>query len=255
MTLWLQVDGEAGQFNIDESVITVSFDQKSRGYEQIPQFRNGAYISGSGQFSPGSLSLQLKHKKTGTGNAWNAARSAAIYFVTIPFYKKLYVYRTDSYGVVSRAKIVPSGLGAESYTTYSISDATTFDFYFVDAYWEDVTGTTQTQAITSNSLEIMSIDNTGELDVFPQISFTPTSNFTNFQIQLAEGYGFKLSYAFLAGGLIVYKCSDSTITINGNSITGIQTAGSTFSLAPGVNSLQVFADPGILLVAYNRRRM
>jgi len=252
-TLWLAIEGEATTYVIDNNIVSVSFSDRSRGYSQIEQFRNGSYISGSGQFKPGILTLEKKYTKTGSGNAWNTARENILYFLTIPFYKKLYIYRVDSNGVETRARIVPSVVGSEKYNSYAISEMNAFQFYFVDAYWMATTGYSQDQTLTSTTLEIMSIINSGVFEVYPQIQMIPTSTMSTFQIQLSEGYGFKLTQSITAGQTLIYNCADSSITIDGNSITGIQTAGSTFALAPGTNSLYIYAQEGTITVSYNAR--
>lgn len=252
-TLWLAVEGEGTTYSIDDNIVSVAITARQRGYEQINQFRNGAYISGAGQFAPGSLILERNYKKSGSGNVWNSLRNALLYYLTIPFYKKLYIYRVDSSGVETRARIVPASIGGEKYTSYAISEMNSFEFYFMDAYWQRTSATSQAQTLTSTTLEIVTVNNVGTYDVYPQIQMVPTSTMSTFQIQLAEGYGFTLTQSVTSGQTLIYNCADSTITLNGNAITGIQTAGSTFSLAPGSNTLYVYAQAGTLTISYNER--
>lgn len=253
MILWLQVEGEAGTYSIDDNIVSVSFTSKKRGYEQINQFRNGAYISGSGQFSPGSLIIEKNWKKIGAGNIWNSTREDLLYYLTIPFYKKLYIYRVDSNGVETRARIVPSSIGSEKYNNYAVSEMNSFEFYFVDSYWEATTGASVQQTLTTTTLEIVPVTNDGVFETFPIITMVPTSTMSTFQVQLSEGYGFTITQTVTSGQTLVYNCADSTVTLNGNALTGVQTAGSTFALAPGSNSLYVYAQAGTITISYNER--
>jgi len=253
MTLWLVIEGDATTYSIDDNIISVNFSEKIRNFEQIQQFRNGSHVFGMGNMSAGSVSFTIKHRKIGTGNIWNATRSAMMYFMTQPNYKKMYLYRVDSSGIETRARVFPSIAGSENLTSYIVSDETTYTFLFQDAYFEATIGTTNSFALSGSSMEIKSIINTGDLATYPIIQFTPDGNFTDFYIQLAVGYGFQLTSAFLANDIISYDTKDSSIAINGQSTTGLQSGGSTFPLESGNNTLYVTAAEGVLDITYYGR--
>jgi hypothetical protein len=120
-------------------------------------------------------------------------------------------------------------------------------------YLSSTTAITSTFNITGTQANTVQINNTGVLETPPYFSFTPSSNFTSLQIQLAEGYGFTLSGAFISGQLINFDCSTGYITINGNQQYNLQSAGSVFFIPPGNVILYVYATNGTLVVSATPR--
>jgi len=250
---YLQIDGEADQLVIDTNARTLSLPGQSRQFSLIPMFHDGGIISGMGSFIPGIISFSVVYKK-GTGSiAFNSARYALTKWLGVPKFKTLYFYIVDNDGNILRQRCYPVGSGNENYSTFGISDTIEFRFQLEKPYFENTTASTTNYTATSNGIEPFTIINNGQLETPPLFTFTPTGALASLTIQLTEGYGFELTSSFGAGEPITYDCKDSSITVNGEIVTGIQTDGSTFNMPPGTNVLYITAGAGALVTSINER--
>lgn len=250
---YFQVDGESDQLILDTTAIDLNLPGITRNYEKKELFNNSAYISGDGNFQSGQLTFSAKYRKGTYSVAWNALRYAVAKWAGLPKSKSLYFYIVDATGDIYKTRVYPTGTNGESYSTLGISSNVSFTFIMRDGYYERQTATTETKTLISSTLEIMTITNDGLLAVPPLIELTPTDTTTQLQVQLAEGYGFKIEGSWSSGTVIQFDCKTGKVFIDGNETTGLQSAGSVFSLAPGSNTLYIYGQAGNFEVSFNER--
>jgi phage-related protein len=124
----------------------------------------------------------------------------------------------------------------------------------VDGYFENTTASTTSRTLTTDTLEVMSVDNDGVLTAPPIITLTLTATCDLFQVEIGDGYGFRLEYTtWQIGDVLTYNCGTGVFTVNGNIETGLLTAGSVFELSPGTNTLYIYGAAGTLTVSINER--
>lgn len=185
-------------------------------------------------------------------------RLAWLSWYTRPSYETIYLRRTTTNfdGIC----IVKAGLeGGEGFASrnFNVGKEMSFNMYMQTPYFESTSITTTSIAISS-SLQTTGTVNIIGHKVFPQWETWSTNTITQFEVKLAEGYGFHVDYSVTPGSTINVKTSDSDLicTIGGSRITGYFSAQSTpFDLKSGSNTVYVKSDVGTLYVKYYQRQL
>jgi hypothetical protein len=251
---YFQIDGESTTFDIDTEAINFQLPDVERNIEKVDLFTDGSFIKGNSNFLSGEITFSKKITQSENDyTTWGALRNAVMRWLSLPKYKVLYFYIVDTLGASYRQRVYPISKGGESYTSIRISDECSFTFQMEKGYFEKFATTSRVKTLTTTTLELMSVNNAGALRVSPLFTFIPTANFNLFQIELAEGYGFRLETSFYIDDEITYDCATGIATINSSEITGILSYGSIFDLEPGNNTLYIYATTGALTVSYNER--
>jgi len=250
---YFQIDGESDQLVLDTTAIDMTLPDISRAFEKIELFNNSAYITGDGNFRSGELSFTARYRKGTDNTAWNTLRYAVARWIGLPRTKSLYFYIVDSDGTTFRTRVYPAGYNGESYRTLGISGDVTFRFIMRDGYYEKQTATTTSQTLTTDTLELMTVTNSGLLPAPPLIEYVPSTTATQLQVSIAEGYGFQLTGSWSSGTVLQYDCKTGKAYVDGNETTGLLASGSIFTLAPGSNTLYIYADEGEIEVSINER--
>jgi hypothetical protein len=130
----------------------------------------------------------------------------------------------------------------------------TMSFQMENAYFYNVTANSSNYTVLSTGYESFSVVNNGVLPVAPLFSFTPSQAFSSLSITLHYGnYGFTIASTFLINQVLTFDCATGEVTQNGNVVSGIQSAGSIFSITTGSVLLHITGCPGVLTTSFNER--
>lgn len=259
---WLY-DG-TNTLDIDATVNGLSLGGSKRNFDVI-EFAgsNGGSIRGFGNYQPKTIIVTRKERAEGTdATAWNSRRNDLMKWFTRPAYQTIYFYVKDGEASNTlRTRVYCQELDQDSYKYYRVTEnERAFKLISPTGYFENVTANTNALsplAITSNTEQTITFTNNGNIECPLLCQFTPTANETSFQVNLAEGYGFKLEETyFLAGQEIIYDTSNGGLTINGAAQSPLQflTAGSIFQIPPGSVTLYITCSgAGSFEYSFNER--
>lgn len=240
-------------FNIDNYYVSFESGLPKGQYKMNKIIGDGGIITGSGALEGRIAKISRAFLKSE-----EAQRKEFISWFTRPAYDTIYLRRTTtSFDGICQCKPTMSGGEQFASRNFNYGKEVSFDIYMNTPYFESTTLTTTSIAIASTATTSGTITINGH-KVFPQYEITSTLAMTQFEVKLAEGYGFHMDYSFTASDTVNVKTSDSSLicTINGNNIYGYFSALSTpFDLRPGSNTLYVKANTGTLLIKYYERQL
>jgi len=246
--------------NLDTNVVSIDISGISRNYELVNLFADGADVRGFGFLDSRTFSFRKKHRiesGTASGTAWNDTRDTINKWIATPESNELNLYVENTDGTETyKTRIWPISSGNETWDNLKITNQIDYTFALVTGVFENDTATQETDTISDTGLHVMNFTVTGNREVPPIIKFTPSADFTLFQVQLNSDYGFRLESNFNSGDQIVYNCSTGVVTVAGLEVPNIQTAGSVFTLTPGSVTLNIYATScaaDAFIVEYNER--
>jgi hypothetical protein len=249
-SFYLKENSSTETFDLDTEAVSFSLGDVERNYEMIQLFSDKIHIRGQGGISPGQISISRDFRKESYNIAWNNARKTILNWIGMSKTKELYFYIVDDSAATWRCRIYPVAKTGENYIKTFKTDQASLNFQMQEGYFQK---TTDTYAVTGTTLEAHIITNAGNVATPPLFTFTPTAAFSLLQIQTDENYGFRLQTSFLLGQVITFDCATGAITVNGQSVSGIQTGGSVFKLEPGINNMEIYATAGSLVTTYYER--
>jgi hypothetical protein len=234
---------------IDDNFLELSVSQVSRKYKVIEYAgRNGGQIRGFGSYSPRTVSVTRKDRKTSTSEtAWNNLRTQFMTWMTKPKTTTVWFYVKDSDTAVEyRMQVYPESVGADKYSRhFSLSDPKAYNFLAPSGVLERTSATTTNYSYTGPGSESFTVTNGGTVETFPVIKVTPSADATFIDVKIADNFGVRLQKTnFNSGEQVVYDCSDNSMTIDGTAVLTRQylTAGSAFFLQAGSNTVYIESD-------------
>jgi hypothetical protein len=258
---YLSSDGSVGldNFLLDENIIDITLPNSDRNYQAIDKFSNGCIIDGYGELKAGQISFNMqfrtKHDSVVYANAFNFYRNSIMKYFGVSKNQIIYFNRVNADGTTHRQRIYPVNKSSENYRYGAgISENVSFTFQMENSYYYDTIANTSNYSVLSTTYESFTVNNNGVIPVAPMFSFTPSQNFSSLSITLHYGnYGFTLASTFLSGEILTFDCATGEVTQNGNVVSGIQSAGSIFSIPTGSVTLHITACPGTLTTSFNER--
>jgi hypothetical protein len=260
---YLSSEGSTGidDFLLDQNIIDITLSNIDRNYQAIDKFSDGCIIDGYGELKAGQISFNMqfrtKHDNIVYVNAFNFYRNSIMRYFGVSKNQIIYFNRVNADGTIHRQRIYPLNKSSENYQYGAgISGDVSFIFQMENSYYYDTVANTSNYTVLSTGYESFSVINNGVLPVAPLFSFTPSQAFSSLSITLHYGnYGFTIASTFLSGEVLTFDCATGQVTQNVNVVSGIQSAGSIFSIPTGSILLHITACPGVLTTSFNERYM
>ncbi|MFA5300629.1 MAG: hypothetical protein WC389_20775 [Lutibacter sp.] len=248
-----QLENNTTSFIIDSYYVAYETGLPKHNYDFSPVLGDGSIVSGIGSL-PGRV-IKLTRIFT---RFQEEERNNFIEWFNQPLFKDIYLKWTTT-NFTGRTKVIPYLGGGESFATrnFNFGKELTFEMFQPDPYFESTSQTSTNIILTSSTQSSGIVTISGER-IFPAFSFTSTAAFSIFEVKTAEGYGFRVDYAFAAGDIIAVSTTDSAIkmTVNGGEVAGYFTSNSRpFNLFSSQNTLYVRAAAGTLTINYNQRKL
>jgi len=159
-----------------------------------------------------------------------------------------------------RTRVYPQPKGGEAYKVNRLSESVNFSCISKNPFFTSTTLTITEFDSTSKTEKSTTININGYRTPII-VDFTPNESFSVLQVKTSDSFGFKASRAFQSGETISVNTGNSelTMTIDGNTVTGIFDADSTpFMLEKTTNVLSIIASnstDGALKIKYYERRI
>ena len=254
MIYWLYDGITTNTYQLDTTCMSVSLPAMNRNFTATDTFTDGAVITGTGSASAGLITVSRTFKKGAYANAWNALMYAFKTWIGQPKENPLYFYMSDGASLTLRAQVYPIAKSVEKYTSVAFSGEVSFSFQMVKGYLESIYDHVNLPTVTGTTMNVVQLQNLGELRTSPYFLIFPTSNFSLWQCQLSTQYGFRIAYSFLNGNYYSFDCATGIFTDTGTIVTGALSGGSTFTLPPGTSNLQIWAQNNSeFLIRYKER--
>lgn len=251
------LDDETNTLDLDSTFFTVNLGTPRRRYSIIPfGGSNGGYINGTGLYESREIVITTRYTSTNI-NTWTSTRNNLFDWINKAKWEEVnFKIKFDDDSTIVKTRVYPSPANAEVYNFIRVSERVSFRFLCEKPYFENVTGTTGSQAIPDNSTQTVNIDNTGKYETSAKFKFTPTGNETLFQVELANNFGFTLGGSFNAGVQVVYDTGNNSLTIGGVAFNALQflTSGGPFNMPVGaVDYFVTTSGPGSFAYEFNER--
>lgn len=230
--------------NLDTNFFKIDLGTPKRRYE-VREYAgaHGGHIKGTGLYEHREIKIEFRYSNKGGNNTWNSTRNDYFNYINKMKHENLWFYiKHNDDSTITRVRIYPSPYGSEVYNFIEISEKIGYSFFCEKPYFQNILSSTGSQVISDSSQTTVSINNTGKLETSCQFKFTPTSDETSFQVELANSYAFTLEkISFPANSQIIYNTAGGSLTIGGVSYNPIQflTSGSIFNLPIGLNNVYV----------------
>ena len=252
MSYYLKIDADT--LLISDESTEYNVDLPTRSFSQVNIMADGGIVSGNGKFRGRQITLSkvfIKDKEQD--------RIDFIDFFNAQLNKTLYFYKAIT-GFTGKMRVYGSPGGGEAYRIKrsAFSDSVAFKLWSEDAYFTsttETTGATKTITSTIEETETITLNGVSQAVVW---EFTPTADFTTFQIKNDSGNGFIATHDFKNGDAIVIdtRGSDLSCTVNGSPVLDLFSNTSTpFPLSTGDNTIYVTATSGSLNIRYSEKRL
>lgn len=254
---WLS-DG-TNTLELDNNIQEMTLGGNKRNYKVVPfAGAAGGFIRGFGTANSKKFIVRRKElAEGGDSSFYNSRRNDYLSWFTRPAYEEIYLYvrdGEDSFTV--RTRVYVENIGSEKFSFVRITDMRDIALISPKGLFENITASTDTEAITGSSAQNVSFTNLGTWETPIILKFTPTANETLFNVELADQFGVNLSGQFLAGKEIAYNTADNSLTIDSETQNTGQflTSGGSFNIPPGDVTLKVqTSGPGSFSYEFNER--
>lgn len=258
---WLQ-DEDGNILNLDDNIQKVTLGATKRNYSLVDfAGANGGYIKGFGSASSKKFVVSRREKiESGDKSFFNSRRDDILAFMNIPRWKKLYFYvRNGEDSATYRTEVFCNQIGSEKFEFLHITDAKEFELISPSGLFENIVETTDSQSIIGGVNTSVSITNTGTWECPAQLIYTPSSNASIIQFQIADEFGVRLEKLYFnSGSEVIYDTKDNSLSIGGQKVQTSQylTDGGTFNFPIGSFVLKVFSDvSGTFEYIYTERKI
>lgn len=230
--------------DLDANFYKVDLGTPKRRYSVAPYAgAHGGHVKGLGLYGARTIKITSRFHNKGGNNTWNSTRNDLFNYINKMKHENLWFYvKHNDDSTITRVRVYPSPANSEVYNYILVSEPVSFKFLCEYPYFQNTSASSDSESVTDDSQNTFSINNTGKLETSCQFKFTPTSDESFFQVELANNHGFTLEKtSFLAGSQIVYDTGNGSLTIGGVEYKTSQflTSGSVFNLPIGSNNVYV----------------
>lgn len=256
--VWLS-DQDSNTLELESTINELTLGGMKRNFKILDYVgTNGGVIKGFGTMKSRKFKVARKEKVEGSdNNFFNSRRLDYTSWFTRPRTDTIYLnIRNGEDTKTYRTQVYTMDIGSDKSGNLKITDMRSMTLESPSGVFDNITATTDTEAITGGTEASVAIANGGILETSIICNFTPSANATIYQVIAFDTYGFRLEGSFNSGVEISLDTSDGTLLIDSveQKLSQYLTSGGLFNINPGSNTLKVYSDAsGTFDYSFNER--
>lgn len=245
---YLKNETTSETLDLGTTVTELSFGGNKRNFN-LNEFGsiNGAYISGFGNYSPKKFSVVIPLRRASGNNTYfDLTRSTLLQWFCKATTDQIYLYVLT--GDISspktlRTRVYCTNLSDEKIKNYHVTEKT-IELISPSGVFVNTTITTYSVNIVSTGLHTLTVTNSGNIECPFILTYTPSVAATYAIILQYDNTGFKIAGTFPVSLEAIYNEDTGVFSIGGTeyNLADFLTNGSCFNLAPGAQTLNIYAS-------------